>query len=532
VSNIFRKFHQLNLWFHTVRYLKPRQIFFRLYYPLRNRLFPIKIKGTYAGSIALQPWEKTPENPQSFLGNASFKFLNVQHDFENEIQWDHSAYGRLWTYNLNYFDFLNQLGISKEDGISLMEDYIKKETGLIVGKEPYPTALRIVNWIKFLSKHQIEEAEMLQFLYKDLQRLSRNLEYHLLGNHLLENGLALFLGAVFFRDTRLLKIGEAVLKTELEEQITNDGAHFERSPMYHRIILHRMLDCYKFALESNWDKHQHLISLLKTQSVAMLSWLDAVTYRNGFVPMTKDSAQGIALPAKTLFQYAESLSLDIKKVPLSDSAYRKVEGQDYECFLDLGGPSPDYQPGHAHADTFNFELWFKEKAVIIDPGVSTYEAGEVRAIERSTKFHNTVSVDGRNSSEVWGAFRVAKRARIELLEDSPRIKKACHDGFRSMGVTHFRTFEFKPSAIIITDVLTGKNGLGEAFLHFAPGTKIAPGPGNGVILANGISIKFIGSKTVKLTDYQCPVGFNKRIKAQKVIVSFSKELKTLFNFSN
>ncbi|MCS2404764.1 heparinase II/III-family protein [Bacteroides salyersiae] len=44
----------------------------------------------------------------------------------------------------------------------------------------------------------------------------------------------------------------------------------------------------------------------------------------------------------------------------------------------------DYQPGHAHADTFTFELHINNRPVIIDTGTSTYEVNEARFYERST----------------------------------------------------------------------------------------------------------------------------------------------------
>ena len=45
-----------------------------------------------------------------------FTFLNIPHDFSDKIDWNYRSYGKLWTYNLNYFDFLNQEEMSKEIG--------------------------------------------------------------------------------------------------------------------------------------------------------------------------------------------------------------------------------------------------------------------------------------------------------------------------------------------------------------------------------------------------------------------------------
>ena len=52
-----------------------------------------------------------------------------------------------------------------------------------------------------------------------------------------------------------------------------------------------------------------------------------------------------------------------------------------------------YISGHAHADTFNFELYIKNSPFIVDAGVSTYNLGEQRDNERATKSHNTVEVN-------------------------------------------------------------------------------------------------------------------------------------------
>ena len=58
--------------------------------------------------------------------------------------------------------------------------------------------------------------------------------------------------------------------------------------------------------------------------------------------------------------------------------------------MDIGKIGPDYQPGHAHADTFTFCLYFKNTPIVVDTGTSTYNIGKRRDKERSTMVHNTV----------------------------------------------------------------------------------------------------------------------------------------------
>ena len=182
-----------------------------------------------------------------------FNFLNIKHKFE-DIDWNYSVFGKLWTYNLNYFDYLNQENISKEDGLTLIYNYIKSESCLKDGLEPYPISLRLINWIKFISKHKIRDKKVDLILAKHLFLLNKNLEYHLLGNHLLENAFALIFGAYYFGDETVYRTSKKLLASELNEQILNDGAHFELSPMYHQLLLSRLLDCINLINNNSWKK--------------------------------------------------------------------------------------------------------------------------------------------------------------------------------------------------------------------------------------------------------------------------------------
>ena len=97
-------------------------------------------------------------------------------------------------------------------------------------------------------------------------------------------------------------------------------------------------------------------------------------------------------------------------------------------FADTGAIGPDYQPGHAHADTLTYELYYKGRKVVTDVGTSEYR-GKRRAFERSTAAHNVVEVGGRNSSEVWSSHRVGARARIVERQVEPGRIYAAHDGY-------------------------------------------------------------------------------------------------------
>ena len=195
---------KLKLLINTVRYLKPLQVYYRFYYFVKNRIIGKKIIQRSVPIFGPIKWESKLNHPVSYLNRSkSFTFLNITHQFSGQINWNYGDYGKLWTYNLNYFDFLNQDGISKEIGIDLINDYIKNDKILKDGKEPYPISLRGINWVKFLSENEINNTIINRALYYHYRILFKNLEYHLLGNHLLENAFSLLFGAYYFKDDNL-----------------------------------------------------------------------------------------------------------------------------------------------------------------------------------------------------------------------------------------------------------------------------------------------------------------------------------------
>ena len=213
-------FSKIKLFINTLIYLRPNQIYYRFYYFLRNKLFKINVKKRIINDFNPIVWKNTLNHYNSFFEKEnSFTFLNISHSFSDEINWNYNKFGKLWTYNLNYFDFLNQENISKEAGLILIKNFIKNDDLIMDGKEPYPISLRAINWVKFLSISQIKNEVINNTLYSHYGILIKNLEYHLLGNHLLENAFSLLFGAYYFNDEEFYNTSKNLLFSELNEQI-------------------------------------------------------------------------------------------------------------------------------------------------------------------------------------------------------------------------------------------------------------------------------------------------------------------------
>jgi len=452
-----------------------------------------------------------------------FTFIGITHKFEKkDINWNYAEYGKLWNYNLTYFDYLQQIEISKEEGLELIYSFIDYTEPIRGKKMPFPISLRNINCIKFLTRLKIRDKKVDAFIFAQYQVLMDNIEYHILGNHLLENSFSLLFGAYYFQDESLYGKAFEILTEELTEQILNDGAHFELSPMYHQIMLFRMLDCINLVKNNNW-KNQELLMLLTTKAALMLGWLETITYCNGEIPLLNDSANGIAPKTSELLVYAKNLNIVSSKIVLDECGYRKISNDRYEMVIDVGNIGPDYIPGHAHSDTFNFELYVDNKPFIVDTGLSTYETNERRMYERSTSAHNTVEINGKNQTEVWGGFRVARRAKIISLNEKNNGIKAMHDGYMKIGCTHEREWKFLDSKITISDTIESKKPYKAiSYIHFHPDIDIKIK--DNIVISKYGEITFENEVILSLTKYNYAYQFNSYKSADVLMVEFKENI--------
>lgn len=455
---------KLHLYWRTVRYLKFSQLTGRL----RFKLTRVQPDLHPAPPLAdLKEKEAFPAIPWTvWPGGTRFRFLNAEHEVTAAEDWNRQEWGKLWLYNLHYFDCLRQPALPEQAGKAWIARWIAENPpGAGNGWEPYPLSLRIVNWIKWhLAGHALS-VEALDSLAVQIRYLAKRLERHLLANHYLANAKALVFAGCFFRGPEAadwLTAGCGIYREQLPEQILADGGHFERSPMYHSIILEDLLDLINIGAP-----------LFSEDIVArMLKWLAAMTGPDGKIALLNDAAFDIAPPPQTLFDYARKLGFAPQEpvtgsIDLPDTGYTRLSDGVWTLICDGAPVGPDYQPGHAHADTLTFELWHRSFRLLIDSGTGEYIDTPLRREQRGTAGHNTVTVDGKNSTEVWSAHRVARRARIvERYFDGERLT-AAHDGYTP--VIHRREWQFQDGKVRVTDQLSGNGRHAiDLFWHLAP----------------------------------------------------------------
>lgn len=489
----------------TLIHLRPQQVI----YQVRKRI----VKPCYSllqAPVNDRRGMSVPciDKPDCWDGE-SFTFLNLKSGFTD---WNDAERGNLWCYNLNYMDWLGQEGITETDGAYWIDKYIADIPTIGMGLDPYPIALRSINWIKFFLRFpDVATAQREDALYSQLKLLEKKLEYHLLGNHLLEDGYALYIGGVYFNDNAMLQRAEKLVNQQLKEQVLSDGMHYEQSPMYHCILLDRLLDCINFRRTD----------FLRDTAVKMLGFLEAIVWNDKTIPLFNDAAYGIAPTPDEVFDYATRLNLKWGKGTLGASGYRKMVDGGMEAIVDVGNMTATYQPGHSQADTFSYELRINGRPVIVDTGISTYNKTPRRQYERSTEAHNTVVVNGRNSSEVWGGFRVGRRARVTLIEDKPGRIVASHDGFSP--IVHTREFDLKAGAYEVKDSVSQK-AEAVSLIHLAPGINILSADKN-IIKTDVCSICITNADSVEVSNVKVSKEYNVFEEALLVTIRFISNVK-------
>jgi uncharacterized heparinase superfamily protein len=520
-------------YFETVRHLRLTQIAHRIARRLPRQKPALPQVTVRAPLHAPRPFVL---HADSWVADETLCFLGEGRRVDARAVWTEQGASRLWRYHLHYFDDLNGVTAWARRAWhrALIKRWIEENPlGSGDGWDPYPTSVRIVNWIKWaLGGNELPPAAA-QSLALQAEWLSRNLEFHLLGNHLLENAKALTCAGHFFRGSaadRWREKGLALLEREAGEQVLADGGHYERSPMYHAIVLEGLLDTVNICRTFDTSPRTRFADACG----GMVAWLRAMTHPDGEIALFNDAAHGEAPSYTALADYARSLGIPADEAPgsvswLESSGYVRAQRGRATLIMDVGAVGPDYLPAHAHADTLSFELSLDSRRVFVDMGTSTYAPGSRRAVERSTAAHNTVSIENTNSSDVWSVFRVGRRARVldaSVTADGELVTvTASHDGYGHLRcrAVHRRTAELVPGGLEIRDRIDGRGQASvETRFNLHPALRALPSGASVEIIDEDRTVVATmvpdAAAAVELGDYRYAPAFGRLVDAQCVVL--------------
>jgi uncharacterized heparinase superfamily protein len=521
---------QLSRVFHTLKYLETDQI----YHLIKHRILG---KSISYKTLDLPQIEQISWNAPLFHLNRweknRFSFMGISREIIFSQNWRNEDCPMLWRYNLHYLDDLDSIGSSLFQ-IDLIRSWIANNNlKTEMPWDPYVVSLRVVNIIKWMSRHKVHDPEIIDSLWAQGNYLLHNIEYHLQANHLFANIKALlFLGSIFKES--FSEFALTLLRKELPSQFLIDGCHYERSPMYQGVLLRDLFDIYYLFKEVNLEAPDIILKLEEIIPKAK-NWYESFLHDDGEVSYFNDSVIGVS-PSKSFFDAYWKFLGGLKENGFEEklnyfdpSGFLHWKEDCWMLLADVGVPGPNKQPGHSHAEINSFELSVKGQRLIVNTGVSIYEVGKKRIYQRSTLAHNSVSVMGLNSSDVWSSFRLGKRVKNALTKSDQESFVSTHDGFLVQGFDclHERKWSLKKGSLEVSDILIGKENRGEATFYFHPNFYLRRESGSLQLEGNGLKfeIHLSGEPVKEFIEpaYYCK-GFGQEEENQRLRVLFRKEL--------
>ncbi|MDD6556654.1 MAG: alginate lyase family protein [Collinsella sp.] len=424
------------------------------------------------------------------LARNEFFLINERHKVDLS-SWNVPEASHLWNFNLHYFEFCIPLAARYASGGDREDvDHFKRLvlTWIATCKyplgdawHPYTISLRLVNWLicidlfgDALAEDSIFLETVYESMYHQYRHLLANQEKHLLANHYFENLKTLLICALLFDEDDIRSIVQRDYLKQLDDQILPDGVHYERSMMYHKLILEGLLRvelAYRSIGESAPTK-------VATKVKQMLDAMASIERGMGKTPFFNDAADGVAkectaltLACRDVYGYEP----DDTNTSFSDSGFYKLYDGNVALIIFAGEPGPPYMLGHAHCDLLSFELSIEGKPVIVNSGTYAYQS-DLRGYFRSTAAHNTAIVNDEEQLEFWAEHRVARgvgHVRVEVA-DERRIVAS----FRNFkGHLHRRRIELCDGLLTIED-LTDLCDVGVVQrYHLVPGCSLQIIPG-------------------------------------------------------
>lgn len=529
----------LSRLYHTIRWLKPVQVYGRLWFALKRKLLTVGNPG----NLCKLACELKNQLPFDRAIPFELRFLNYSQQFvPAKMKWHSREFPadteKLWLYHLNYFNWLfdSQLDDLPQLKLFLMLDWIERNNSSRSETwEPYVVSRRLCNWVMWLQQKPTDNDPfidcILQSVIGQSQRLWYDLEYHLQANHLLENLRALFITTVYLAE----KAGELNLDLEnrleycateliaqIELQFFTDGGHFERSPMYHLEMLdaveavkqaNRRLLTFARA-ESQLIRQARILETLCEDKIPLMrDWLAVMTHPDGKIAQFNDATMnaGISRKGRSMNYLLDSSGFFVRR---TDSCY---------FAMSCGEPSPAFQPGHTHCDIMSFELSLAGLRCIVDTGCGSYQNPKIREACRRTAAHNLPMIELSEQSDIWAQFRIGKRAKILRRHFDSGHSRCEIEILDQFNQRLRREIIFTDNTIRIRDRMFNRRVTGTfiSLLHLAPQCQLVPGaePGSYGFMIGNCEFKITTPARMRFESYVWYPDFGLPVKAEKLILS-------------
>ena len=264
--------------------------------------------------------------------------------------------------------------------------------------------------------------------------------------------------------------------------------------------------------EKDW-----IVSVLQRMINAMV----ALEHDFDCTPLFNDSGNNISKDIKCLQNAASRLfniypHIDSYNLPYA--GYYSYNKEKFRLLIDAGKIGPDYNPGHGHCDCLSFEMSLNGKNIFVNSGTYQYQ-DKMRALFRSTAYHNTIVMDKCEQSQCWGEHRVAKRHRLLFVKYNERFFEGSYMNYA--GMIHTRRFSVSDEGLLVLDHIQ-KASEAKSYLHISPNYSIDDAlvvrdeRGNKCCIIKPINCNYVVEDSVYARDFGL-------IEANKAIVFYWKK---------
>ncbi|MGD0518779.1 MAG: alginate lyase family protein, partial [Thermoguttaceae bacterium] len=312
------------------------------------------------------------------------------------------------------------------------------------------------------------------------------------------------------------------LEEQIRMQVLPDGMQVERASGYHLVSTFCLLQILDLALRNKVRVSGTYFIMVEK----MVDFVMGIMKPHGFYPMLKDGDESDVFGPRAsygLWEDINNLNMledgnDLRWVLKTggrlfnrpDMIYVATHGKEGKKPEQVSVAAPDagfytmrsgwdnddlylvYTCGelgvhdqscvHGHADALNIDVSGFGETLLIDPGRYIYE-GPYRVWFKTTKAHNTIAVDGLDSSELADEWMFKTRAKGTLKHWATTqwfdYVDGTHDGYQRLSdpVTHRRRVCFvKPHFWLVLDELTaGKSHVYDQYFHFAADSQLEIG---------------------------------------------------------
>jgi Heparinase II/III N-terminus/Heparinase II/III-like protein len=346
-------------------------------------------------------------------------------------------------------------------------------------------------------------------------------------NHYLTNILGLLhLGLVcpeFTMAETWRHIGITALVEEMDRQVHPDGGDFESSIPYHRLVLElftagallcrlngmtlpnkfwkRLEKMFEFVLfvtrpdgkvpqvgdaddgrlyilsdYSNWNRtdFRYLLSI----GAVLFQRSDMKAHSDKF---SEEAFWWLGPSSLMAFNLLTTSDDELESKAFQDSELYVMRMRDKYLLACCGIVGTAGIGNHKHNDLLSFELYAGDKAFIVDPGAYVYARNPgLRSLFRSTKYHNSVVIDGQeqNRFEANHVFEMTADSTVIVHEWNSTPDRdwldVAHTGYTRLAqaVRHRRIFLFEKGTGTwrITDILVGAGDhIADWYFHFDHG---------------------------------------------------------------